>query len=319
MKTSHGRRRRRASESALALQAIDSIMTAARPVATALIIAAACALLAAAAAPPPPPSSAPGPPSPTVQEVLARSLAARGGAQQLHTVQTRRESGTLELGAGNRWPCVVERKRPNRIRMEIELQGNQLIRGFDGVHGWQKQPQAPAPEMLASDDQHNIANEADFDTALVDTVVKGKAELLGKEAVGGHDAYKVRVTLLGGDVYTYYIDSASYLPIHWQGAHLINGKPVPFESDFSDYRDAGGVKYAFQIESWMQGSAQKQKIAFTKIEINPPLDDARFTPASIAAPPAKPPAAALPATPPADPRPPSPQPATPPPAKPPAR
>jgi hypothetical protein len=149
----------------------------------------------------------------------------------------------------------------------------------------------------------------------VDTGAKGKAELLGKEAAGGHDAYKVKVTLLSGDVYTYYIDSASYLPIHWQGARVINGKPVVFESDFSDYREAGGVKFAFQIDSWMQGSSQKQKIAFTKIEINPPIDDARFTAASIAPP--APPAPAPP--PPAKPPPPSPEPATSAPPKPPAR
>jgi hypothetical protein len=147
MEMIHGRRARPAAASGSVQYAIESITTAMKPAITTLMIATACALLAAAAAPPPP--------APTVQEVLAKSLAARGGAQKLHAVQTRREIGTLELGAGNRWPFVVEHKRPNRMRMEIELQGAKLIRGFDGAHGWQKQPQAPAPEMLAGDDQHN--------------------------------------------------------------------------------------------------------------------------------------------------------------------
>ncbi|MBV8199888.1 MAG: hypothetical protein JOZ15_04620, partial [Acidobacteria bacterium] len=105
-------------------------------------------------------------PVPTVQEVLAKSLAARGGAQKLRAITTRREIGTLGLGPGNEWPFVVEHKRPNLMRMEIELQGTKLIRTFDGTHGWQKQPQAPAPEQLAGDDLHNIGNEADFDNAL---------------------------------------------------------------------------------------------------------------------------------------------------------
>lgn len=283
------------------------------------VIAFACWLLAAGALLLPPglpaapkpatlPAASKPPGEPTVKEVLANSLAARGGAQKLHAVETRRELGMLALGAGNEWPFTVEHKRPNRMRMEIALQGAQLIRTFDGVHGWQKQPQAPAPEALAGDDLHNIANEADFDNALVDTSAKGKAELLAREAIGGHDAYKVRVTLLSGDVFDYYIDAASYLPIHWEGSRLINGKPVVFEADYNDYRDAGGVKFPFQIVSAIKGSAQKQKITFTKIEINPPIDDARFTPASIAAPPA--------ATPPpqASPNPTPPPPATPPPA-----
>ncbi len=284
------------------------------------VIVAACWLLVAAAAllapalpaapkPPAAPAAPATPATPTLAEVLARSLAARGGGPKVHAVTTRREAGTLALGAGNEWPFVVEHKRPRSFRMEIELQGAPLVRTFDGAHGWQKQPQGAAPEPLAGDDLHNIFNEADFDNALVDTSSKGRAELLGKETIGGHDAYKVRVTLLSGDVFDFWVDAASYLPIHWEGGRLINGKPVVFESDFSDYRDAGGVKYAFQIESSIKGSAQKQKITFNRIEINPPIDDARFTPASIAAPPAAatPPAAAPPAV-----TPPPPQPAPPP-------
>jgi hypothetical protein len=272
------------------------------------------------------------PPPPTLEKVLEKSLAARGGAQKLKAVSTRREIGTLGLGAGNEWPFVVEHKRPNLMRMEIELQGTKLIRTFDGTHGWQKQPQSPAPEQLTGDDLHNIANEADFDNVLVDTSAKGKAELLGKESIGGaaggvgsKPAYKVQVTLKSGDLFYYYIDAASYLPVHWEGSRMINGKPVLFESDFNDYRDAGGVKYPFEIVSSIKGSVQKQKITFTKIEINPAIDDTRFTPASMAVPPASapaptPPAAAPPPTPPpaaappAATAPPPPPPASPPPA-----
>ncbi len=235
---------------------------------------------------------------PSIQEVLARSLEARGGSANLHAVKRRRESGRITLGPGNEWPIVVEHKRPASMYMEIELPGAKLIRAYDGSRGWQKAPQAASAEPLTGDDLHNIANEADFDGALVDTATKGKAELLGKETVGGRDAYKVQVTLLGGDVFLYFIDSTTWLPIHWEGGRLINKKPVIFESDFSDYREVNGVKYACLIASSIKGSAQKQKIQFQKIEIDPPIDDARFAapPPSAAPPPAPatPPAAAPP-------------------------
>ncbi len=256
------------------------------------------------------------PPSPkelTVQEVLAKSIAARGGLQQLHAVETRRESGTLELGPGNVWPLTIEHKRPNRMRMEISLQGTKLIRVFDGVHGWQKQPQSPAPEALSADDLHNIANEADFDNVLVDTAAKGKAVLLGKEpapaagaghaagtaGAAAHDVYRVQVTLLGGDVFIYSIDAVSFLPVHWEGGRTINGKLVTFVSDYNDYREVGGTRYAFQIVSSIKGSAQNQKLTYSKIELNVPIEDARFTPATMmpAAPPAAAPSPVAPAAP----------------------
>jgi hypothetical protein len=235
---------------------------------------------------------------PTVQEVLARSVEARGGSAKLHAVKRRREIGRITLGPGNEWPIVVEHQRPASMYMEIDLQGAKLIRVYDGSRGWQKAPQAASAEPLNGDDLHNIANEADFDGVLVDTSTKGKAELLGRETVGGRDAYKVQVTLLGGDAFTYSIDSTTWLPIHWEGGRLINKKPVTFESDFSDYRDVNGVKYACLIVSSIKGSAQKQKIQFQKIEIDPPIDDTRFAapppatapaPAGAPPPPAKPP------------------------------
>jgi outer membrane lipoprotein-sorting protein len=226
----------------------------------------------------------------TVDEILRKSLDARGGTAKVHAATTRRETGRLSLGAGSEWPFTVEHKRPSRLRMEIDLQGNRLIRVFDGVKGWQKAPQAPNPEQLTVDDLHNIQNEADFDFAgpLVDTTAKGKAELAGKEAVEGHDAYKVKVVLVSGDVFYYFLDATTYLPIHWEGSRQINGKPVLFEASYGDYRDVNGVKYPFLITSRIKGSANQQKITFSKIEVNVPIDDARFTDAATASTPAVP-------------------------------
>jgi hypothetical protein len=244
---------------------------------------------AAAPAATSPAAASPAPPLPSVQQVLSRSTDARGGAARLHAVRTRREIGRIALGAGNEFPLTIEHKRPSGMRMEIELQGAKLIRAYDGSRGWQKAPQATAPESLAGDDLHNLANEADFDGVLVDTAAKGKAELIGREKVGGRDAYRLRITQTGGDVSYYDVDATSYLPIHWEGSRRLSGKQVVFESDFNDYREAGGVKYPFEIVSSMKGSTQKQKITFAKVEINPPIEDARFAEASAAQPPAAPP------------------------------
>lgn len=267
---------------------------------------------------------------PTVREILDRSLAARGGKARLGKVESRRETGRLSLAAGTEWPFTIEQKRPRDLRMEIDLQGNRLVRAYDGVHGWQQQPQKKVAEEMSTDDRRNVANEADFDGPLADTLIKGHADLLGKATVEGHDVYQVKVTLLDGDILTYDIDAATWLPTHAEGARWINGRAVLFESSFADYRDVDGIKYPFLIEIWAKGSTQKQRRTFAKIENNPPLDDNRFavppdalpapvTPpnraATPTAPPAKPPASTPP--PPAAPSTPPPPaaPATPPPGR----
>jgi len=257
----------------------------------------------AAQAPSAPPSTPPAGAKPaiTVQQLLARSTAARGGAAKLLAAKTRRESGRISLGEGSEFPLTVEHKRPQRMRMEIELQGGaKLIRAYDGEHGWQLQPQSKAPEPLAGDELHNISTEADFDFAapLVESYPRAGAELLGQEQVDGRDVYKVKVTLRLGDVFYYDVDSVTYLPSRWEGTRAIGGKPVVFQSTFTDYRDVDGVKYPFLIVSAMKGSTQRQKLTFAKIETNAPLDDSRFTAPPAAAAPA-PPAPAPPAAPPA--------------------
>jgi hypothetical protein len=48
------------------------------------------------------------------------------------------------------------------------------------------------------------------------------------------------------------------------------------ESSLGDYKEAGGVLFPYSIESGAKGIPQKQKITIEKIEVNVPLDDARF-------------------------------------------
>jgi hypothetical protein len=228
--------------------------------------------------------------SPTIKEVLARSIAARGGIEKLKAVTTRRESGRLALAAGAEWPFVIDHKRPHSYLIEIDLQAAKLVRAFDGVHGWQMQPQNKVADQMAYDDQRNMANDADFDFCgpLVETNIKGKAELVGREPYDGHDAWRVKIVQLSGDVSYFDLDATTYLPLHWEGARWINGKPVLFESSYADYREVDGIKYPFLVLSWQKGSNQKQKRVFNKIENNPSIDDSRFAMPANATPPPPP-------------------------------
>jgi hypothetical protein len=68
------------------------------------------------------------------------------------------------------------------------------------------------------------------------------------------------------------------------------------ESYFSDYRDVGGMKFAFAIDSGSSANEISQKISVEKIELNPQLNDAEFGKPAAPAPPATP---VAPTTPPA--------------------
>jgi hypothetical protein len=48
------------------------------------------------------------------------------------------------------------------------------------------------------------------------------------------------------------------------------------ETTFSDYKDVDGTMQPFSMESGAKDMPQKQKLTFSKIELNVALDDARF-------------------------------------------
>jgi outer membrane lipoprotein-sorting protein len=227
----------------------------------------------------------------TADEVVANYINARGGVDKIKAVRTERVTGTI-TGGGTGGPFLVERKRPMKLHMEIELAGQTLIRTYDGKSaGWIYNPFRPNPsvEAMTEDDLKNILDEADFDGPFVDYKQKGnKIEFVDKEEVQNKPAYKLKLTNKNGDTSFFYFDSSTAFLLKWEGTRKIEGKDVPWESFFHDFREVNGLKYPFLIESDAPGTDQTQKITAEKIEVNIPLEDSLFEkpnpPAAPAAP-----------------------------------
>ncbi len=111
----------------------------------------------------------------TVDEILAKNAAARGGLDKIKAVQTMRLTGTMTVGPGMEAPFVMEQKRPNLMRMEFTLQGMTGIQAFDGKVGWQLMPFSGRkdPEPMAEDALKQAQEQADFDGPLIDAKAKG--------------------------------------------------------------------------------------------------------------------------------------------------
>lgn len=216
----------------------------------------------------------------TLDEVLAKNLKAKGGLDKIKAVQSIRMTGTITIGPGIEAPLVLEQKRPNMLRMEIVVQGMTIVQAYDGKVGWQLMPLSGRkdPEPLPEDGLKQVQEQADFDGPLLDPKAKGNTvELLGKEKVEGSDAYKLKVTLKNGDIRYIYLDADQYLEVRVEGKTKVRGTDIEGETSIGDYKEIGGLMLPYASESGQKGSAQKQKITFSKIELNVPIDDARFT------------------------------------------
>ena len=114
---------------------------------------------------------------PTVDELVAKNIEAKGGATALNNLQTLRSTGKLlvpvqgqiELG------YLQTKKRPDEVRTEASLQGMTQIEAYDGKEGWKVSPffGRKDPERMSADDVKALVEDTEFDGPLADWKTKG--------------------------------------------------------------------------------------------------------------------------------------------------
>jgi len=213
----------------------------------------------------------------TADEVIAKSFEARGGLDKLKAVQSIRMTGKMSVGADD-LSMVVEMKRPNRIRVDTTGRGRRAVQAYDGKTAWGIAPTgAGRAEVLPGEMARAIAEQADIDGPLVDYQAKGhRVELVGKEKVQGRSAFELKVTRKNGGVEHYFIDAGSYLPVRVEGRRTVRGADIQGEGTMGDYEEAAGFLWPHRLENGAKGMPDKQVLTIERIEVNPPIDDARF-------------------------------------------
>lgn len=128
----------------------------------------------------------------TLKEVLDKHFKTIG-QEKLAAVKTYSVKATVnQMGMD----VPMEMKRPNKFRMEIEMQGQKMIQVFDGAKGWFIAPWiSPEPQKLEGEQLQQALNQADIDGELYNYTLKGhKAELIGKEQQDGKEVYNIKLT-----------------------------------------------------------------------------------------------------------------------------
>jgi hypothetical protein len=215
----------------------------------------------------------------TVDEIVARHLAARGGAARIEAIQSLRMTGKARASGGREALVVREIKRPGRVRTEFTVQGLTGVYACDGERGWQVSPfdSEMEPRPMPPEAARLALEQADLGGPLVGWKEKGHAvELVGRTAEGGREAWKLKVTPKGGTARHLYLDAQSYLLVRSESPRLLAGRTVEAETTFADYRETGGLQIAHSIEIGVKGRPRRFSVIVEKVEIDPVLEDARF-------------------------------------------
>lgn len=215
----------------------------------------------------------------TADEIINKYVQKIGGLEKLEAVKTMRTTAKFMGGGGFEAVIVGESKRPNFVRQDFLLQGFAAINAYDGKTGWKINPFGGKkdPEALSEEELKQIIEDSDFDGPLMNYAAKGnKIEFVGKEEFEGDDVYKLKVTLANGTVKHYYMDTEYYVPLKVETRQTVRGTEFESETIFGDYKEVGGIYYAFSTESGPKGSSNRSTVTIQKIEVNIPIDDSRF-------------------------------------------
>lgn len=201
------------------------------------------------------------------------------GQEKLLKVNTMEATGKVVMPAmGLEGGFKTFNQKPDKIRVEVDLQGNKIVQAYDGTNAWTINPMSgsSAPIDMTGPEADGMIETADMEGLLWNYEEKGHAlELDGTEEVDGTEAYVLKLTKKNGNINYYYIDSENYVILKIKQKVIMNGSELEVEVFMSNYQEVDGYLGAFTTEQRYNGQPGLT-IQLDEIKYDVELDDDLF-------------------------------------------
>lgn len=227
----------------------------------------------------------------TVDQIVAKNAAARGGLEAWRKIHTMIWTGHVQSAHAPlpEMPFLLEMERPNKTHFEIKGRGEAASRVFDGVQGWTLRPaRSGRPELLpyTAEELRSAKDAQGIDGPLMDHQAKGIAVSLdGMDDVEGRKAYRLNIKLPSGTAYHLWLDAKTFLDVKYdRTVRDAFGRPATVSVFYRDYRTVGGLQLPFTIETAAGEPAAgksgayvaSDKMVIDRIVLNPPVGKLAF-------------------------------------------
>ncbi|MBI2417469.1 MAG: insulinase family protein [Ignavibacteriales bacterium] len=217
------------------------------------------------------PTAAKAPEGVTVEKVIDDYITAVGGKENLYKVKDRTtvSTGTIQ---GMQLSSTVYQKAPNKFLAKISVSGMEQVVLFDGVKGEQRS--VMGNNEMTGAELEEIAFISDFTamTRLKDFGVTAK--LTGMQKINGKDAYRIELKLPKGSTLVEFYDAESHLKVRQERSLSTPNGTFTQQTDYLDYKDNNGVKYAFTMVQSVAGRSIELKTS--SMDVNTGLSDDLF-------------------------------------------
>jgi len=210
----------------------------------------------------------------TLDEILSKHFKAVG---QEKLVAAESFIITAKLSQmGTEFTMEMKIKKPNKFRVEMEIQGQKIIQAYDGNKGWMIAPMlSPEPQELTGDQLKQAMSQTDMEGELYEYKKKGSsAEFIGKVNIDGSVAYRIKLVDKDKNSKNYFIDADTYLVKKVKAKIEAMGQTVDVETRMKDYREIDGIKMAMKIES--DSPMGTAIIIMQEVKLNAEIEDSIF-------------------------------------------
>lgn len=215
---------------------------------------------------------------PAADDIVAKNLAARGGADKLRAVTTMKMTGSISVQGVN-MPIMVMTKRPNRMLQEMTVQGTRVVSAFDGEHAWAINPMLGTnePRQLSGTQADTIRDQSTFDGPLVGYKDRGDTlEVVGPADIAGGKAWKLKLSRKNGRTMFIYVDAESNLEKEWSTTVQQNGMSLDVDTLMSDYQPTPEGLVVARTLHTLIGGQQQGLLKVQSIEFDVPIEDSAF-------------------------------------------
>lgn len=175
-------------------------------------------------------------------------------------------------------PYKTVMQRPDKMYMEVEIQGAKMQQAYNGETGWMIAPWTGTmePQDLTGAQLKSFETQADMDGDLYNWEEKGhQVTLVGEEEMEGTPVYNIKLIHANGDEYNYYMDAENFVVLKVKSRIKVEQGEVEGETYLSNYKPANGIIMPFVIENRVNGQTQMQIVVDT-VKFDQELDENIF-------------------------------------------
>jgi outer membrane lipoprotein-sorting protein len=216
-------------------------------------------------------------PSLSVDKMVNTYLENIGGVDNWKALTSIRTEAKMSQ-MGMEFPGVIIQAPPNKQRMEINIQGQQMIQAYDGKTAWWTNPfmgttdAQPMPAEMSEE-----FTKEKFESEFINYKEKGHTlEYTGDVEVEGILCHELKMTKKDGIEEFHYFDPEYMIPIMQKtivSDGQMQGQAV--ETYLSDYEEVDGLMMPKFMETKVGGATQFT-LTIIKVELNVEFEDSMF-------------------------------------------